>query len=157
MQCHWWGNRWSVATTMSNVCFRQQTESHEMTIVTSVHLFFLVGTDGKWPAPEPLSKLHNDKTVFSRHSASSRSVLRTDPCSAVDWTGKIPALPSSTTQTECTVRWSLQFIVRKGNEGGRKTQIEDRKHDKMDYHKMKTFKGNYLVIKIYNNLHLPVT
>lgn len=37
----------------------------------------------------------------------------------VDWTGKVPALPSSTTQTEYTVSWSLQFIVRKGNEGGR--------------------------------------
>lgn len=122
----------------------KQTESHEMTIVTSVHLFFLVGTDGKWPAPEPLSKLHNDDTVFYRHSGRSRSVLRTDPCSVVDWTGKVPALPSSTTQTECTVRWSLQFTVRKGNEGGRKAQTEDRKQIKWIIVKWKLSKETIL-------------
>lgn len=152
MQCHRWGNRWYIATTISNFCFRQANWVSLADLCHFSPFFLSCGNWWKLPTPESLS-IHNEKTVFSRHSGSSRSVWE---LTVIDWTGKVPALPSSTTQTEYIVRWSLQFIVRKGNERGRKTQIEDRKQDEMYYHKMQTFKGNYLVIKTYNNPHLPV-
>lgn len=149
-------------SSMSDFCLRQANRV-SLGGLCDFSLFFL--SCGNWwelAAPEAPSKFHNKKTVIDRHSGCSKSILRTGWCPEVDWPGKVPTLPSSTTQAEYSeVAAAVHPNERKGGnwvptgEGRHKFKTEN--NIKCIILRMQNIKGNHLEIKTCNNPHLSVT